>query len=53
MTLSYVDNAVSTKSRLDQTGLDLIVHFHLQILPGLAFGFWVSSKIQTVFQNFF
>ena len=41
------------RQNLDRTGSDPIVHFDLQILRGLAFGFRLSSKIHTGFPNFF
>ena len=51
MFLSDVNYAASTKSGSDRTGSDLIVHFGLRTLRGLAFGFKFSSK--TGFPNFF
>ena len=48
-----MNNVVLPNSGLHQTGLDWIVHFSLQILHGLAFGFWFSSKIQMSFPYFF
>ena len=53
MTLSDVNNAALPNSGSHQTGLDWIVHFSLQILCGLAFGFWFSSNIQMSFPYFF